>query len=339
MKRVLIVDDQQNVLDGLRRMLHSERSVWEMEFVSSGDAALRACEAHPFDVVVSDLQMPGMDGAQLLEHIRDWYPATARIVLSGYSDDALAARAVPVAYRVLGKPCDIAELKGAIDRVCTLQDILRRPDMQKVIGAIGVLPSLPSSYMALSNALQNRDSTTQQLSRIIEQDSAMTAKVLQIVNSGFFGFSQNVRSLDHAVNYLGIERIKNLALYSHAFSVFIPSREIPGNFYEGMQRHCQITALIAGTLPLSRDVRETTIVAVLLHDLGKLALASKMPKQLALVLEEMKNNSSGETDAEEFILGIGHAEIGAYLLGLWGIDGLVVDAIAHHHHPTRISHH
>ena len=89
MKRILFVDDQQNVLDGLRRMLHSERSVWEMEFVSSGDAALLACEAHPFDVVVSDLQMPGMDGAQLLGYVRDRYPATARIVLSGYSDDAL----------------------------------------------------------------------------------------------------------------------------------------------------------------------------------------------------------------------------------------------------------
>ncbi len=122
MKRILFVDDEKNVLDGVRRMLHAARDRWEMEFVTSGDAALAASKKCAFDVVVSDLRMPGMDGAELLGHIRDQFPGTARIILSGYSEPALAARAAPVACRILGKPCNAKELADTIECVCTIQD-------------------------------------------------------------------------------------------------------------------------------------------------------------------------------------------------------------------------
>ncbi len=190
MKRVLFVDDEKNVLDGMRRMLRASRESWEMEFVSSGEAALLACNERAFDVVVSDLRMPGMDGAQLLGHIRDQFPSTARIILSGYSELALTARAVPVAYRVLAKPCNGAELKETIERVCTLQDILCSPMLRQIIGSIGELPSLSSTYIALSHALRTTDTPISDVAKIIEQDVAMSAKILQLVNSGFFGLAR-----------------------------------------------------------------------------------------------------------------------------------------------------
>ena len=127
MTRILFVDDEQNVLDGLRRMLHSVRDRWEMEFVSSGKAALLACSERSFDVVVSDLRMPGMDGAELLEQVRGQFPASARIVLSGSSGPALSARADLVAHRVLRKPCNAGQVKAAIELVCNLQDSVRSP--------------------------------------------------------------------------------------------------------------------------------------------------------------------------------------------------------------------
>ncbi len=111
MKRILFVDDEQNILDGERRMLHAARNRWQMEFATGGAAALLACKRCAFDVVVTDLRMPGMDGAELLQHMRDQFPGTARIILSGYSEAALAARAVPVAYRILGKPCNAKTLQ------------------------------------------------------------------------------------------------------------------------------------------------------------------------------------------------------------------------------------
>jgi len=114
-KRILFVDDESKVLDGIGRMLHADRKRWDMQFVTSGEDALRACEAGAFDVVISDMRMPGMDGAKLLSHVRDRYPGTARIILSGYSEVSSSTRAVPVAHRFLTKPCDAAQLQAAID--------------------------------------------------------------------------------------------------------------------------------------------------------------------------------------------------------------------------------
>jgi HD-like signal output (HDOD) protein len=338
MKRILFVDDEKNVLDGVRRMLHAARNRWEMEFVTSGDAALAASKERAFDVVVSDLRMPGMDGAELLRHIRDQFPGTARIVLSGYSEPALAARAAPVAYRVLGKPCNAKELAETIERICTLQDVLCTPALRQIIGTLTELPCWSSAYAALSAALRNPLTSMGDVVNIIQQDFAMSAKVLQLVNSGFLGLPQRATTLEHAVNYLGLDKIRTLALYSETFRVFIPDVRMPDLFGATAQRHSQRTATIAGALPLAPELREPAFLAGLLHDVGKLVLASTMPDAYCAVLAKMNDQGSTQAEAEEELLGISHAEIGAYLLGLWGINDLVVEAIAHHHHPTRVSH-
>lgn len=145
MKRILFVDDESKILDGIRRMLHADRKRWDMQFAIGGEAALQACESGSFDVVISDMRMPEMDGATLLSHIRDRFPSTARIVLSGYSDVTLATRAVPVVHRFLTKPCNATELQATIERVCTLQDILCTPEIRRIVGTVGELPSLSST--------------------------------------------------------------------------------------------------------------------------------------------------------------------------------------------------
>jgi putative nucleotidyltransferase with HDIG domain len=166
----------------------------------------------------------------------------------------------------------------------------------------------------------------------------MSAKILQLVNSGFFGLPQRATTLEHAVNYLGLDKIRILALYSETFRVFVPDVRIPDSFGATAQRHSQRTAAIAGALPLAPELREAAFLAGLLHDVGKLVLASTMPDAYCAVLAKMNDQGSTQAEAEEQLLGISHAEIGAYLLGLWGINDLVVEAIAHHHHPTRVSH-
>jgi HD-like signal output (HDOD) protein len=338
MKRILFVDDESKILDGIRRMLYTQRSQWEMEFSLGGEAALKACEAGSFDVVVSDMRMPGMDGATLLGHIRDLYPNTARIILSGYSEAALAIRAVPVAHRFLAKPCNAADLQSTIDQLCTLQGILNSPDIRRIVGSIGELPSLSSTYLNLAEALRDPNTSISHVAQIIEEDVAMSAKVLQLVNSAFFGVAQKVTSLSGAATYLGMETMKNLALASEAFRVFVPGSRIPQSFCESIQRHAQRTAAIANALPLEKKMRETAVVAALLHDVGRLIISSAMPDQFCAVRALATERGCKFFEAEEELLGTTHAEIGAYLLGLWGIPNLAVEAIAHHHRPTRIAH-
>jgi HD-like signal output (HDOD) protein len=166
----------------------------------------------------------------------------------------------------------------------------------------------------------------------------MSAKILQVVNSGFFGISQSATSVAQAVGYLGTDVIKTLALQSETFRAFVPTAGIPTSFWKRMQRHSQHSAIIAGTLPIAREIREATVVAALLHDAGIFALASTMPDQFTLVLDEVERRKCTQVEAEEALFGISHAEVGAYLLGLWGMRSLGVEAIAHHHHPSRIRH-
>lgn len=338
MKRILFVDDESKILDGIRRMLHADRKRWDLQFAVGGDAAIQACEAEPFDVVISDMKMPGMDGATLLSHIRDRFPSTARIILSGYSEITLTTRAVPVAHRYLAKPCNPTELQATIERVCALQDIMHTPEIKQIVGMIGELPSLSTSYAALAEAVQSPDASIEKVAKIIEQDVAMSAKVLQLVNSAFFGLARSLTSVHSAVGYLGMETVKNLALTSEAFRVFVPDPRITKEVCERMQQHAQRTAAIATILPIDSKARDVTVLAALLHDIGELVVASKMPGQFCSTRSLAIERKCEPFEAEEETLGISHAEIGAYLLGLWGIPNLAVEAIAHHHHPTRIPH-
>jgi HD-like signal output (HDOD) protein/CheY-like chemotaxis protein len=337
-KRILFVDDESKILDGIRRILHADRKRWEMEFVVSGEAALQACEAQPFDVVITDMRMPGMDGVTLLGHLQDRYPSMARIILSGYSEVALATRAAHVAHRFLYKPCNISELQAAIERVCTLQDLLCAQAIREVIGTIGELPSLSSTYNSLTQTVTNPNASIAEVAGILEHDIAMSAKVLQLVNSAFFGLAQKVTSVQSAASYLGMETIKNLALVSETFRVFVPDSRVPQSVCESIQRHAQLTTAIAAALPADAKTREVTVVSALLHDIGKLVLASKVPDRFCAMLALASERGCEHFEAEEELLGTSHAEIGACLLGLWGIPNLAVEAIAHHHRPTRIPH-
>jgi HD-like signal output (HDOD) protein len=167
---------------------------------------------------------------------------------------------------------------------------------------------------------------------------AMSAKVLQLANCGFFGLAQSVTTLDRAVAHLGMNTIANLALASETFQAFKPDPRIPETFRESMQRRALDTAKVAGSLPIDRNIREHTLIAALLCDIGTLILASRMPDEFCRVLSVMRERGCEQFEAEEEVLGITHAEIGAYLLGLWGIANPAVEAIAHHHRPTRIAH-
>lgn len=338
MKRILFVDDEKNILDGIRRSLHAQRDRWEMHFALSGEDALALCEQLSFDVVVTDMRMPGMDGATLLGHIRDRFPEAARLILSGYSETALAGRAAAVAYRVLTKPCNGAELQEAIERVCTLQDIFCTPQIRKTIGSIGQLPSLSSTYSTLTLAVADPEVSIASIAGIIEGDVAMTAKVLQLVNSGFFGLAKPMTTVSNAVNYLGLETIKNLVLVSDTFRVFTAGSGIPLSFCQTLQRHANRTARIVATLPLERNLRDIAVVAALLQDAGELILACRMPEQFAAALHLARKTGCRSFEAEEATFGTSHAEIGACLLGLWGLNPLTVEAVAHHHRPTRVPH-
>jgi HD-like signal output (HDOD) protein len=338
MRRVLFVDDEQRILDGLRRMLRAQRHEWEMAFAPGGEAALALMEAAPFDVIVSDMRMPGIDGATLLCQVRELYPHVVRIVLSGHTELTTALRVVPVAHQFLAKPCDAEMLRVAIERACHLRALLNDESIRRTVTALGHLPSVPRTYEALTVALADPDTPLQSVAKIIERDVGVSAKVLQLVNSAFFGIPHSITNIQSAVSYLGINTLKNLVLSVEIFRAFKPQKELPGFSLEKLQYHAQLAAHIAARLPVPKHLADIAVVAGMLHDVGKLILAWKLSEHFEQVLAEASGERCPVYTVEERQDGFSHAEIGAYLLGLWGLPYAVVEAVALHHGPNRVPH-
>lgn len=341
MKIILFVDDQQNVLDGLRRMLHSMRNEWEMHFATSGEKALELLAGAPFDVIVSDMRMPGMDGAQLLNEVKARYPDAVRMILSGQSDDETILRSVEPAHQYLSKPCDADTLKATIGRACALRDFLGNEPLKRLLSQVGALPSAPSLYVQLINELKSPDSSIQRVAKIIIEDVGMTAKILQLVNSAFFGISCRISSIQQAVSIIGLKTIKTLILSIQVFSQ-IDQSKLKGFHIEAMMDHSVAVGIyarkIAQTEKLTQEICDAAFSAGMLHDVGKLVLADNFTDKYANVLNSIADNGTTLWKAEQETFYASHAAIGAYLMGIWGLPDHVVEAIAFHHQPQDCVH-
>jgi HD-like signal output (HDOD) protein/CheY-like chemotaxis protein len=337
-KRLLFVDDEPRVLDGIRRMLHSTRNEWDISFAGSGQEALDAAAAEPFDVIVSDMRMPGMDGSALLNEVRKRYPQTARIALSGQTKKEDILRAVGPVHQFLSKPCDAETLTATISQALALRDLLGDDRLRALLSQMNSLPVLPSLYDELLEELESPDASVKAVERIVSQDIGMSAKVLQLVNSAFFGVRQHVSSPSQAVALLGLDTVKALVLSINVFSEFQGMRA-QGLSLDALWRHSVNVAGFAKTIARAEKAGSKTadhaFVAGLLHDVGKLVFATKLPAEYAETLALAAKNGNTLYEAERERFGATHAELGAYLLGLWGFSDPIVEAIAFHHRPDK----
>jgi HD-like signal output (HDOD) protein len=337
-KRILFVDDEPLVLTALQRMLHGMQGEWEMEFVCGGAQALELMERAPFDVVVTDMRMPGMNGAELLEEVTRRYPKTIRIVLSGHTDKELILKCVNSTHQYLSKPCDSQTIKATVQRVCALESAAESERLKQLVAQMGRLPSLPSVYVQMVEQLNEPATTIERIGEIVSQDMAMTAQFLKLVNSAFFGLSHPVSSPCEAAMYLGLDTIKCLVLAIHTFSQFDDLKN--GGFkLEALMHHSLRTAGRAGQIAKLEDstqkITNECFVGGMLHDIGKLLLAANYPRQYERVTRLVTEEGFSPCTAETEIFGVHHASVGGYLLGLWGLPVPVVEAIAFHHSPHQ----
>jgi HD-like signal output (HDOD) protein len=333
--RILFVDDEASILDGLQNLLRKQRHVWDMVFSLGGEAALAELRKGPFDVIVSDMRMPGMDGAALLTAVREAYPNVARIVLSGQAEREALARALPVAHQFLSKPCDGEILKIVIDRACKLQRLLQDETIRKAVGRLDALPSAAATYRELTETLADPDVGLNAVAAIVERDPAMSAKVLQLVNSAYFGLASKVTSVTQAMVYLGADTMKGLVLTSQVFSLV----ERPGTgglSLELLQQHSLLTARLAKRLVTNPRMAEDAFTAGLLHDIGQIVLLVSLRDRYTALLRDAQKDSRPLHLVEDEHLGVSHAEVGAYLLGVWGLPFSVVEAVAYHHRPGLV---
>ena len=341
-KKVLFVDDEPNVTQGLKRMLRPMRNEWEMSFALSGQEALGIMGEKQIDVIVSDMRMPGMDGAQLLGIVQEKYPNTIRIVLSGQSNKEAILRAVGAAHQYLAKPCDAETVKQTVSRAFALRNIVSGDRLQSIASKMQTLPTLPETYSELLQEMQSEEPSLPFISRLIKKDVAMTAKILQVVNSAYFGIRRKITSPDEAVKYLGLENISALVLAANVFGQLDKKIAVPGFSMASLWNHSgevgRISQLILKAENKSKQDVDDVLTAGLLHDCGKLIFAANMPKKYADILKKAKENETRLEQVEREELGANHAEMGAYLLGIWGLPDAIVEAVGFHHNPSDFLH-
>jgi len=336
-KRVLFVDDDPLILAGLRRLLRNQAEHWEMHFAASGAEALQLFAAQPFDVIVTDMRMPEMDGAELLTRVQKQYPACVRLVLSGQADNEALFRCIGPAHQFLSKPCVPEVLRDTITRSCAVKDRLNSPELQALMGRLANLPPLPKLYHRLLTELKSPDSSLDRIGSLIASDVSMTAKILQLVNSSFFGLPRRITDPAQAASLLGLDLIQALVLSAGVFHHL----DLPSIRHFDLTRltnHSLATASYARAI-VERETRdrrlmEDVLLAGMLHDIGKVLLAANLPEEYQKVLDQVHMQAQPLLAAEQAAFGADHADVGAYLLELWGLPLSIVDGVAYHHRPA-----
>lgn len=334
--RVVFVDDEQFVLDGLRNALRRQRSRWEMTFVTSGPEALEVLERQPQQMVVSDMRMPGMDGAQLLELVRARFPQTARIVLTGQASHDDMLRVLPIAQQILVKPCDPQLLCNTIERLGTVQSLMQNEALKKVVGGMDPVPSFPRCYQQLSEAMERERVSDVEIVAIIERDPALSARVLALANTAYFGLKKPTASIHLAVKHVGFSLLRSLALTTEIFSK-IPETLLLSKALTRMPAQSMLRAQLARRYVLDPALADEAFTAGLLLDIGIVVLAKSQRETYLslLVLAEGSGQPLHEIESEH--LGMTHADVGAYLLGMWGLPSRLCDLVACHHEPALLA--
>ncbi len=333
-KNILFVDDEKKILDGLKRMLFSMRKEWNMFFANSGKEAMAILQDNAIDVIISDMRMPEIDGAELLNHVKDEYPDIIRFILSGYSDRDMILRTLKSTDQFLTKPCDPDDLKRTICDALNAKKSIKKPDLASYFSEMKTLPTLPDSYLKLKEAIERPTTSFDTIAMIVSKDLSITAKILHLVNSAFFGLRNRIENIKQALTYLGLETLKAVMLTAEVFGQF-SEQEIQRFSIRQLYEHSMTVSHLARKIAKSTGKTGAFIdevsMAGMLHDIGKLILIRNKPDEYESVLNEIKQSSAPSYEVENKVLNLTHAELGAYLMRLWGLPETIVSAIHDHH--------
>jgi len=322
-QRVLFVDDEAAILEGLRAVLRPQRREWDMVFALGGPAGLQEIENSKFDIVVTDMRMPILDGAALLSRVKELQPHAIRLVLSGQTDSQTTMKSVFTAHQFLAKPCDADKLRNVVKRCCELNELLAADELKALCGDVSLLPAAPTTYLAISKALGNPNTGINEVVRIVEREPTLCAKVLQLANSAFFGLPRAVSNVSQAATYLGTLALRDLSLAMETMASLQGKATLPAESYKAFQTNALAVGLL-GRRWFGSDRRKAddAFVAGILRDMGHLVLATR----------PTGTRNAVDGDVEQ------HGALSAYLLGLWGIPYAVLEMVAFHEHPERVEH-
>jgi HD-like signal output (HDOD) protein/ActR/RegA family two-component response regulator len=338
--RLVLVDNEHHVAASHRRALFSVRPEWDVALASNSAEAIAAMERAPADVFISELGKSPADGVALFETVKDRWPACVRIALSEFAEKSVALRLERSVHRFLHKPCDTYMLAMLIERSSTLRNVVHDPGVLAAIGGLESIPRPPVTVVALEKVLADPDAGVIAVAAVINRDAALTARLLRVVNSSFFGVGRQVTRVDAAVNFMGVSLVRAIALADGATRSFTVLPEVLD--LDGWNNHAVRVATSAREIalaicPQDRSLADEAFLAGLLHDVGQVVMAGVAPAEWKALEETSAREGLPLNDVERRAGRVSHAVVGAYLLSLWGLPSSVVEAVAFHHTPERLA--
>jgi HD-like signal output (HDOD) protein/ActR/RegA family two-component response regulator len=334
-KHILIANPDLRLLGEHGRALGQQ---WKVTLVTDSTEAMTALALNPFEVVVADAALPGVSGVELLDHIHSQYPKTIRILVASEAD--LGHRIVDVqgTNLILPKPCDAVTIKNAVERSLAINLWLASDSLRELVGRLRTFPIIPSLYLEVVNALKSPHASTEEIGAIIAKDMAMMTKLLRVTNSACFGLPRKISDPVEAVGILGFETVKMMVMTLKLLSQYDKVKPVYFSIDRLWRHSTQVARLARDVARCESDdatLAESAFAAGLMHDVGKLILAANFDKQYNGAQDLARNEQIPLVDAEKKVFGATHGEIGAYLLGIWGMPLELVEAAALHHQPSQ----
>jgi HD-like signal output (HDOD) protein len=335
---IMFVDDDQRILDGLRRQLHTHRGRWTMRFCISAEAALASLQSEPADVVITDMRMPVMTGAQLLQQVWERHPHTARIILWGQTDQSSLIKNIRFVQQYLQKPCDPNHLCRTLQRTAQLSNTLNVPTLRNAANHLLSLPAAAGASSRLVEELSKPQPDAKRVEELISADPAMSAKLLQLAKSSFFCITRSVASVHDAVVLLGLSTIQAVVLAGKVFDAFqIRAEHQP--LVDELWRCSMETADRAGRLAaadgLDHTLQQRARLAGMLSLVGRAVFLCSFGDDYLSLLQTAKQSSDSLLELEFRHFGAGQDQLAAYMLGIWSFSQDIVTAIAWQSRPTE----
>lgn len=334
MNSVLFVDDEPLMRELYCNLSKELGAEFHVRTVSGGTEALEALAVEPVDIIVSDLSMPEMPGGEFLTTVERLYPDSMRVVISGVADELAVARCLMYGHRYFQKPLDLKEIATLVRRVSKHRKVIRSDRVKKIVGRSDVLPTPPETYLRLTELLQEADSSLEEVARVVESDPGLTAKLLQVVNSAAFSYGSQLTTVQEAVQMAGVEIVRSLLLVLQARNFAekrIKNKQLVSAFWKHSLETGARCRALSRAEHLDLQEQATCFTAGLLHDIGKLVLAASEEKEYGDMVAASARERIPLFKKELEVYEATHADIGAYLLGLWGLPDAIVHAVERHH--------
>ncbi len=312
---------------------------WNIVCVTKINETEQVLEQQYCDVLIVDYDISISGITDLLQKIATYYPHIARIIISdsAYKDNMLKSN-IP-GHQFLAKSTNIETLVNTVTRTYQIRTILNNDMLKDLVSQMATLPSLPSIYTEIVEELRSADPSIKRAGEIISTDAGMAAKILQLANSAFFSPAKQITDPVQATIFLGFETIKALVLSVHIFTQIDP--KIAQTFHiEKLWKHSIFVAgnakiITTSQSPKDKNLIDNAFIAGLLHDIGKVIFAVNLPERYKTIFENAQNNSIPLFKTELQNFQTTHAELGGYLLGLWGFPDEIVEALVFHHDPAK----